>query len=308
MHKISLFSQPCDENTRNTLHSLITDSYFFVNVETIGKSVLGRPIECYTIGNKNKKVLFCGAFHGMEWITSLVLYRFIINICDSIINHKTIQNEKLWKYFTNASLAIIPCVNPDGVEICINGSKSSKNFESYIDYISTGNTSGWQANTMGVDINHNFNADWYNLKNKEIAMGITSPRASRYGGVYPESEPETITLTRFCRENEILSATAFHTQGEEIYWSFGENTPTVSKAIAEKMAELSTYTLSQPESIATGGGFKDWLIDKLHIPSFTVELGKGKNPLSISQLEPIYNKVEKMLIYLASASYEHTDF
>ena len=198
---------------------------------------------------------------------------------------------------------IIPCVNPDGVEICINGSKTGKGFESYIDYISQGDTSSWQANAMGVDINHNFNADWQNLKKKELAMGITTPRASRYGGAYPESEPETITLTKFCRENKILSATAFHTQGEEIYWSFGKHTPTVSKVIARRMAELSTYTLSRPESIATGGGFKDWLIDELHIPSFTVELGKGKNPLSISQLEPIYSKVEKMLIYLASASY-----
>lgn len=299
----ALFSEPCNENIRDAMKKFITENYFFVDVKTIGKSTLGRPIECYTIGNKNKKVLFCGAFHGMEWITSLVLYKFIINICDSIINHKTIQNEKLWGYFKHSSLAIIPCVNPDGVEICINGSKSSRNFESYIDYISNGNTANWQANVMGVDINHNFNADWHNLKNKEIAMGITTPRASRYGGNYPESEPETIALTTFCRENDILSATAFHTQGEEIYWNFGNNTPTASKAIAEKMAELSTYIVSEPENIATGGGFKDWVIDELHIPAFTVELGKGKNPLSIAELVPIYDKVERMLLYLAYGNY-----
>lgn len=304
MHKTTaLFSEPCNENIRDAMKKFITNNYFFINVETIGKSTLGRPIECYTIGNKNKKVLFCGAFHGMEWITSLVLYRFIINICNSIINHKTIQNEKLWEYFTNTSLAVIPCVNPDGVEICINGSKASKNLENYIDYISEGNTSSWQSNAMGVDINHNFNADWHSLKNKEIAMGITTPRASRYGGFYPESEPETIALANFCRKNDILSATAFHTQGEEIYWNFGEHTPAVSERIAQRMAELSNYTLNQPESIATGGGFKDWVIDELKIPAFTVELGKGKNPLSIAQLEAIYDKVEKMLVYLASASY-----
>lgn len=299
----NLFKEPCNENIRNAMKSLITENYFFVNVKTIGKSTLGRPIECYTIGNQRKKVLFCGAFHGMEWITSLVLYKFIINICDAIINHKTIQNEKLWQYFCGYSLAIIPCVNPDGVEICINGSKSARNLESYIDYISKGDTSSWQANAMGVDINHNFNADWQNLKMKELAMGINSPRASRHGGTYPESEAETIALTGFCRENEIISATAFHTQGEEIYWSFGEHTPKHSRVMAEKMSELCGYVVSQPESIATGGGFKDWVIEELHIPAFTLELGKGKNPLSISQLQPIYDKVEKMLLYLASASY-----
>lgn len=299
----NLFKEPCNENIRDAMKKLITENYFIVNVKTIGKSTLGRPIECYTIGNQKKKVLFCGAFHGMEWITSLILYKFIINICDSIINHKTIQNEKLWEYFLSYSLVIIPCVNPDGVEICINGSKSSRNLESYIEYISKGDTSSWQANAMGVDINHNFNADWQNLKNKELAMGITTPRASRYGGAYPESELETTILTSLCRENEIISATAFHTQGEEIYWSFGEHTPSQSKAIANKMAELSGYAISQPESIATGGGFKDWVIDELHIPAFTLELGKGKNPLSIAKLQPIYDKIEKMLLYLASARY-----
>lgn len=303
MNKTTLFTKPCDESIRSEMKNYITANYFFVGTEVIGKSILGKPIECYTIGNKKKKILFCGAFHGMEWITSLVLYKFIINICDSIINHKKIQNEKLWEYFTDVSLAVIPCVNPDGVEICINGSKASKSLESYIEYISNGNTASWQANAMGVDINHNFNADWQSLKKKEIAMGITTPRASRYGGVVAESEPETITLTDFCRKNEIVSATAFHTQGEEIYWSFGENTPPESEKIAKKMAELSTYTLSQPESIATGGGFKDWVIDELHIPAFTLELGKGKNPLSISQLQSIYDKIEAMLLYLISRSY-----
>ena len=42
----------------------------------------------------------------------------------------------------------------------------------------------------------------------------------------------------------------------------------------------------------------DWVIEELHIPAFTIEVGKGKNPLDISQLLPIYAKIEKMLIYM----------
>ena len=69
----NLFLQPCDESTRNELNNHIKSNYFFVDVQPIGKSVLGRAIECYTIGNSSKKILLCGAFHGMEWITSFVL-------------------------------------------------------------------------------------------------------------------------------------------------------------------------------------------------------------------------------------------
>ena len=298
-----LFLQPCNESTRNELKNHIKSNCFFVDVKPIGKSVLGRPIDCYTIGNSSKKILLCGAFHGMEWITASVLYKFIINICDSIINHKSLQNENLWQYFSQYSLAIIPCVNPDGVEISINGSKSAGRLQNYVEHLSGGDTLHWQSNAMGVDINHNFNADWRKLKAKEIAMGITSPSATRYGGEYPHSEPETKALVSYCRHNRIITAVALHTQGEEIYWHFGNNTPAISKQIAQNMAKLSSYTLSTPESIATGGGFKDWLIDKLHIPAFTVELGKGKNPLNLAELQPIYDKTEKMLLYMAKGIY-----
>lgn len=82
---------------------------------------------------------------------------------------------------------------------------------------------------MGVDINHNFDAGWSNVKSKELAMGINFPSKTRYGGQEPESQPETIALTKFCRNNIIHSAVAFHSQGEEIYWDFGSNTPEQSQ-------------------------------------------------------------------------------
>ncbi|MEE1055855.1 MAG: M14 family metallocarboxypeptidase [Acutalibacteraceae bacterium] len=293
-----MFTKKCDENLRNKFKKAINDSFFFVNTGVIGRSVLNRPIDCYTIGNKPEKIFLCGGVHGMEWITSHILYMFIINISYSIINHKPILNLNLWKYFTEKSLVVVPCVNPDGVEISINGSDSAKSLKNFVEKISNGDTLHWQSNVLGVDINHNFNAGWSVVKEKEIAKGITSPAKTRYGGECPESQPETIALTEFCRNNRISAAVAFHSQGEEIYWDYGENTPPQSLGIANKMAELSGYTVAEPEDIAVGGGFKDWVIEELHIPAFTIEVGKGKNPLDISQLLPIYAKIEKMLIYM----------
>lgn len=301
MYKIcfeEMFTQKCDENLRSDLKKAITDSFFFVNTGVIGRSVLNRPIDYYTIGNKPEKIFLCGGVHGMEWITSQILYMFIINISYSIINHKPILNEKLWEYFTEKSLVIVPCANPDGVEISINGSQSAKSLSSFVDKIGCGDTLHWQSNALGIDINHNFNAGWGTVKEKEIASGITSPAKTRYGGEQPESQPETIALTEFCRNNRISTAVAFHSQGEEIYWDYGENTPLQSFAIANRMSELSGYTVSEPEDIAVGGGFKDWVIEELHIPAFTIEVGKGENPLDISQLLPIYTKIEKMLLYM----------
>lgn len=291
-------SNKCDEYTRKTLKEQILNSYFFINVYDIGKSVLNRPIECFKIGNKPDTVFMCGGVHGMEWITSSLLYLFIINIGDAIINQKYYFNKKILECLSKKSIAIVPCVNPDGVEISIHGSNSAKHFKEFVESISQGNTNDWQSNAYGVDINHNFNAGWEQVKKMELSLGIEKPEKTRYGGTAPENQPETIALTKFCRKTKLHTAIAFHSQGEEIYWNYGNNTPPESIDMAKNMSILSGYNIGFPEEIATGGGFKDWVIEELKIPAFTIEIGKGKNPLDISQLIPIYSKIEDMMLYM----------
>ena len=53
--------------------------------------------------------------------------------------------------------------------------------------------------------------------------------------------------------------------------------------------------LEDPEGLASLGGFKDWFIGEFNRPGFTVELGKGQNPLPMSDLDDIYCRVEEML-------------
>ena len=53
------------------------------------------------------------------------------------------------------------------------------------------------------------------------------------------------------------------------------------------MAKASGYCMAEPEALASLGGFKDWFIDYFHRPAFTIEAGKGKNPLPYSQLTAI---------------------
>lgn len=294
----TVYSNECDEYTRETLKEQIINSYFFISVCDIGKSVLNRPIECFRIGNKPDTVFMCGGVHGMEWITSSLLYLFIINIGDAIINQKSYFNQKILECLSKKSIAIVPCANPDGVEISIHGSNSAKHFREFVESISQGSTDDWQSNAYGVDINHNFNAGWKQVKKMELSFGIESPGKTRYGGTAPENQPETIALTKFCRTTKLHTAIAFHSQGEEIYWNYGNNTPPESIDMAKNMSVLSGYNISSPEGIATGGGFKDWVIDELKVPAFTIEIGKGINPLDISQLIPIYSKIEDMLLYM----------
>ena len=171
---------------------------------------------------------------------------------------------------------MIPCVNPDGVEIQIHGSEAAGKYRTLVEKACSGDTFHWQANARGVDINHNFDADWDRLHELENANGIDSPAPTRYGGNYPESEPESRAVASLCRAGRFSHAVAFHT--------------------ASALARVSGYSLSAPEGLASGGGFKDWFCQTMQSPGFTIELGKGTNPLPVTDLDSIYAKVREMLI------------
>lgn len=264
------------------------------------KSLCGRDIYQLNIGNIScNPALLVGAFHGMEWLTSLMLFKFVENLCRSIEFQKKMYGIEVSKFLKKRGLVIIPCINPDGVEISLHGASRARKYKNLVSRVSNNETFNWQANARGVDLNHNFNADWNHVHKLEQTQGFTGPSRTRYGGPYPESEPETQFLVELCRKNNFRHAVAFHSQGEEIYWNFGPNTPPKSKYLTEVMSFMSGYKISEPEGIAFGGGFKDWFIQEFGNPGFTIEIGKGKNPLPLSDLSHIYSRLEKMLVFIS---------
>jgi g-D-glutamyl-meso-diaminopimelate peptidase len=157
------------------------------------------------------------------------------------------------------------------------------------------NTDKWQANARGVDINHNFNAGWCTLKERELSRNIKCPSPTRFGGNCPESEPETKALTGLCQRTDFERAIALHSQGREIYCSFGKHTPVLSFRLASVFSQASGYNIGFPEEIATGGGFKDWFIEKFRRPALTIEMGLGENPLPLSDFEEEYEILKSIL-------------
>lgn len=285
-------------NRKFLINNLVKE-YDFLFSGRIGQSLCGRSIDFIRLGNPNKSNLWVCAHHGMEWLTSMVVLKFLKEVCDKIKNKRCFCGINLEKKFDEKGLVIIPCLNPDGVDISLQGPAAAGNFYRFVEMSSRGKSRFWQANARGVDLNHNYSAGWNELHSMEIKNGIIKPCSTRFGGARPLSEPETIYLTNFCKKNNFSSAIAFHSQGEEIYWDFGPKTPKNSREIAEVLAVASGYTVSKPEGLAVGGGFKDWFIETFSKPAFTIELGKGQNPLPASDLDSVYKKAEKML-YIAS--------
>ncbi len=285
-----------DFNTRENLLNKLCKEYPDINKKTLTKSLCGREIEILEIGLQDNPIIFVGAFHGMEWLTSTVLIKLAAKLADCLRTSNSISNINVKDFIKKRGVVIIPCLNPDGVEISLNGYKSANEYSKLVYKLSNGNTEKWQANARGVDLNHNFDAGWYELHKLENQKGIISASPTRYGGEAPESESETKALADLCREKSFKQAIALHSQGEEIYWKYGNFIPERSELIARVMAESSGYKLAEPEQLATGGGFKDWFITYFKRPAFTIEIGLGKNPLPKTDFDNIYNKIEEMLI------------
>lgn len=276
--------------------SFLNKSFDSITVADCGKSALGKTIFGLVIGEGNENILYVGGTHGLEWITSLLLLRFTGNLAKAYENKGSVRGFNVNGILKNKRLIIIPELNPDGIDISLTGEDGCGIYKQQNLAICNGDFSGWSANARGVDINHNFNADWYSLREKEEKENIFGPSPRRYGGSYPESEPETKVITRLCRNVDISLLFTFHSQGEEIYYEYGNNTPEKSLYIAKMLSALTDYTLVKNEGLASSGGLKDWFIEEFRKPAFTVEVGKGKNPLPLTDFNKIYRRLEVMMV------------
>jgi len=280
------------ENNRENFINFLKSNYNFLKIDSIGKSLCGREIKYLQLGKLKNSVLFVAATHAMEWLTSSLILNFLNYISGKYKNDKKLLGVDLKVFFKKSGLVIIPCLNPDGVEIHVNGAKTSGIYSDLILKASNNNTDFWQSNARGVDLNHNFNAGWKKLNKKEKELGIITPASTRYGGPAPFSEPETFLLAEFCRKNNFRHAVSLHSQGKEIFWNYGKNTPKKSCHINLLMHASSKYKISEPKNLAIGGGFKDWFIKEFKKPAFTIEIGKGKNPLPFTDLPEIFKDLK----------------
>lgn len=176
-----------------------------VSRRVIGKSLCGRSIDLLQLGAGDDPVLLCGAFHGMEWLTSLLLLRFTSQMAAALETGSLISDIKLGDFLRRRGVTVIPCVNPDGVEISLHGSAAAGEYRELVHNVSCGDTSRWQANARGVDLNHNFNAGWEALHTLEREQGIyhrrlpgtvgNIRRANRKPGFYAISAAASISAT-----------------------------------------------------------------------------------------------------------------
>lgn len=274
-------------NVQELLHR-----YPFLGYERIGNSVLGFEIGAVRIGTGPKELFLNGAIHANEWITALLLAKFIEECAEALDDCRPLRGKNIKQMFADTTLWVSPMVNPDGVELVLRGTEEHPYRKQLIDW-NGGSTcfAGWKANIRGVDLNDQFPANWETERERRCMPG---PGPRDYCGEAPLSEPEAEALFRFTCERCFRCVVALHTQGKEIYWNYRDLEPPESESIAERLARASGYLPVKLEG--SDAGYKDWFIQAFRRPGFTVEAGLGTNPLPLEGFAGIYEDLAGLML------------
>ncbi len=262
-------------------------------VTVIGYSCLGKPLHEVRLGSGAKKVHLNASFHANEWITSLVLMKWVEDFLEAVrtgasidIGHDVLASQLL----EETTISIVPMVNPDGVDLVTIGAPLE--WQVYCLALNNGNAdyAQWKANIRGVDLNNQFPAKWEIERERKEAQ-VPAPRD--FPGFYPLSEPESRAMAQLVNQAQFDRIIALHTQGQEFYWGYEQYHPALSSYLAKHFAELSGY--KAVEHVDSHAGFRDWFIYQFGKPGFTVELGIGENPLPLEQFDEIYHDVQRLI-------------
>ncbi len=238
--------------------------------QIIGRSEEGRCIFAFFVGKHGLPVGICQyAIHAREYITSLLAI------------------EQIKRGLSRGGAWFIPLMNPDGALLCEEGvgTVAGRRRREMLVQVNGGfDFSLWKANAEAVDLNVNFAAQWgTGIRN------VRRPAPENYIGTKPFCASETRALRDFTLKVCPQFTVSYHTKGEEIYWRFHQSLMRClrDKRLACILSDSTGYPLCEAPNSA--GGYKDWCIERLKIPAFTVEVGKDKfcHPLGYDALRDI---------------------
>ncbi len=265
-----------------------------LEAQTLTMTAEGRPVRLLRLGHGRRRVLLTAGHHANEYISSLLLWRLLEEYCNAIRDNGGVFGFSARQLLEGTSLYLVPLVNPDGVdlvtgEIPPESPSCRKAARMAAAYPEVPFPSGWKANLQGVDLNLNYPTRWEKAKRIKEQAGVWEPGPRDFGGAAPLDQPETRALVELTCKLKPHVMAAWHTQGGEIYGACPDGS-FPDEALARRMAKASGYELAQVPPESDNAGFRDWFMEKFSCPAFTIEAGRGVNPLPVEQLEEIYQE------------------
>ncbi len=270
----------------------IAARYPFVSQQEIGQSVLGRPLQCLSMGGGTNRVLYNAAHHANEWITVPLLLRFAEELAHAAAFGLPLGGTDARALLDGTALFLLPCVNPDGVDLVTGDISAGTVYESALEIAAAfpdiSFPAGWKANISGTDLNLQYPAGWTEAREIKFAQGYTRPAPRDYVGNAPLSAPESRAVYDYTLSVSPALTLSYHTQGGVIYWQYLDFDPPGALEIAERFSAASGYLVEATPYVSGFAGYKDWFIQTYDRPGYTIEAGRGENPLPPGDFASIY--------------------
>lgn len=232
-----------------------------ITVSCAGKSVRGRDICVIKLGCGKRKILFAGAIHGREYVTTSFLLYSAEMYARAFLENTEIYSKNIRDILCECCFYLVPLCNPDSVEIALGREKPCVVTDDFCAYT-------YKDNAKGVNLNANFPFEWQSVP------------AERHHGQSPASEPETRALINLCEKNGFEKMLSLHSRGGCVYWrDKGNGIIDGDLVLASKLLDVCGFDLCrETENIESyAGGFENWFRYKYKRPALCVELVRDEN-------------------------------
>lgn len=297
LNKIIKINEKYNYNKLKSDINILKIYYENLLVGNIGKSILGEEIKYIKLGEGRNKIFINAAHHGNESITSLIIMIFAERYLELKKQKKIYKGYYIEELWEKSSLYIVPMVNPDGVNLCLeeghvlNNKKYKNIWQKNIDSLYK-----WKANIRGVDLSLNYPYEFEKEKKDKYKKGFIKPDPVNYIGPNCLSEPETRAMYEFTKLNEFDLTISLQLYGEEIFWENNEIKLKRAFELGKKFEIVSGYKLINQKDDSSFAEYKDWVMSEFKKPSFKLKMGKKGEILTIEKIKKIYDEIEEIFL------------
>lgn len=287
------------------IERLVQEYPDLVMSESLGKSPYGRDLWAVKLGRGESVLFLNGSHHAREWMTTSVLMKMLDTYAQAYKGNGKIGNYNVRSLLDQVSIWIVPMVNPDGVTLSQQGTVGLPNDLAKMLLKYNGNSTNftrWKANMQGIDLNRQYPANWNTIKNSG-----STPWYQNYKGKKPAEAAEVQMMMKLTERIDPEVTISYHSSGKIIFWNFNTLSSNLNrdKTMARALASLTGYSLVAPEKNPSGGGYKDWFIQKYGRPGFTIEIASyaGESNVPLSQFNKVWSENKEVGLYSALQSY-----
>ncbi len=264
------------------------EKYPFAGCCVCARSWSGRAVFTLSLGNSQSPAVFLAGVRGCDTVSVRVMLKFFENICAAVESDHEIAGIKVREVLREKGMIVIPCLNPDGMEISLRGAVAAGSYAGLVERVCS-DTASWCANARGVDLNLNFSCDFVKSKKAAENCGYTAPGPYFHAGKVPESEPETRALVRLCDVRDVRHTLTLENGANYVYSSPCDEGAERIEMMC-RILELSSglKRVKEAPGPLEKHGFADWFVKKHKKPSFVLNAN--------GSVQEVYAMLEEVLV------------